>query len=233
MNVSDIQDITFGNLDVQTITLGNLTIWTRGGGGGGGDVQLSISPSSLNVSSAYSSNIIQVTSDDDTWDCESNVMWMTAERTSDTGASVTIYANTGSTASRSGVVRFKVDDVTYATLSVSQQGAAVQPFPSGWDIIDVDGDWALAWRETNNVYTFAVLYRYTDRNPSTISVSYEIEFYYDDDGSEEYAEIMGDTLIEDDDNTFSYGGQTYYGRMVGYESNVYEDTISAVDFDVT
>ena len=228
MNISDLQDITFGNLPVQTITLGNLTIWTRGGG----DVQLSISPTSLNLTSAYSSNVINVTSDDDTWYCETNVGWMTASRTSSTTARVTVYGNTQSTQSRDGVVRFMVDDVTYKTLPVHQTGAAVQPFPSGWETISEDGDWALAYRQSStNYYTFAIIYRYDNTPPpGEVQATWDFDFTWEDAGDEVNDNLNGSIAIDGD--TFDYAGHQYYGIELDELPNLDTDSISVNDFEV-
>jgi hypothetical protein len=228
MNISDLQDITFGNLPVQTITLGNLTIWSRGGG----DVHISISPTSLSLTSAYSSNIITVTSDDDTWYCETNVSWMTASRTSSTTARVTVYGNTQSTQSRDGVVRFMVDDVTYKTLPVHQTGAAVQPFPSGWETISEDGDWALAYRQSmTNYYTFAIIYRYdTTPPPGEVQATWDFDFTWEDAG-DEVNDNLNDSMAIDGD-TFDYAGHEYYGIELDELPNLDTDSISVNDFEV-
>ena len=228
MNITDMQDITFGNLPVQTITLGNLPIWSRGGG----DVHISISPTSLSLTSAYSSNIITVTSDDDTWYCETNVGWMTASKTSNTTARVTVYGNTQSTQSRDGVVRFMVDEVTYKTLPVHQTGAAVQPFPSGWETISEDGDWALAYRQSmTNYYTFAIIYRYENTPPpGEVQATWDFDFTWEDAGDEVNDNLNGSQSIDGD--TFDYAGHEYYGIELDEIPNLDTDTISVNDFEV-
>lgn len=228
MNITDMQDISLGNLDVQAITLGNLPIWSRGGG----DVHLSISPTSLNLTSAYTTSYIQVTCDDDSWTCEDNVGWMTASRTSSTQARIYVASNTASTASRSGVVRFKVDDITYATLSVTQQGAANDPFPSGWDIIEEDGDWALAVRQQTNYYTFAIIYRYENTAPpSDYYANWDFDFEWDDEGDTQYDNLNGSQQIDAND-TFDYAGHEYYGIELGEVPNLDDSTISVNYFEV-
>lgn len=225
MNISDLQDITFGNLPVQTITLGNLTIWSRGGG----DVQLSISPTYLNLSSASSYNYIQVTCDDDSWTCEDNVGWMTASRTSSTQARIYVTSNTASTQSRDGVVNFIVNNVTYKTLPVHQTGAAVQPFPSGWEIITEDGDWALAYREQTNYYTFAIIYRYETEPPAVYTANWDFDFTWEDE------ETINDNLNGGQDidrDTFHYGTHTYYGIELDEVPNLDVSTISVNIFEV-
>ena len=229
MNITDMQDISLGNLDVQTITLGNLPIWSRGGG----DVHLSISPTSLNLTSAYTTSYIQVTCDDDSWTCEDNVGWITASRTSSTQARIYVTSNTASTASRSGVVRFKVDDITYATLSVTQQGAANDPFPSGWETISEDGDWALAYRQSStNYYTFAIIYRYENTAPpSDYYANWDFDFEWDDEGDTQYDNLNGSQQINAND-TFDYTSHTYYGIEPGEVPNLDDSTISVNNFEV-
>lgn len=225
MNINDLQDITFGNLPVQTITLGNLTIWTRGGG----DVHLTISPTSLNLTSASSYNYIQVTCDDDSWTCEDNVGWMTASRTSSTQARIYVTSNTASTQSRDGVVSFKVDGVTYKTLPVHQTGAAVQPFPSGWETISEDGDWALAYSQDANYYTFAIIYRYETAPPSPYTVNWDVDFDWEDEGEIQHDNLNGGQDIDGD--TFHYGGHTYYGLELDEVPNLDASTISVNYFE--
>lgn len=225
MNINDLQDITFGNLPVQTITLGNLTIWTRGGG----DVHLTISPTSLNLTSASSYNYIQVTCDDDSWTCEDNVGWMTASRTNSTQARIYVTSNTASTQSRDGVVSFMVDGVTYKTLPVHQTGAAVQPFPSGWEIIEEDGDWALAYSQDANYYTFAIIYRYETAPPSPYTVNWDFDFDWEDEGEIQYDNLNGGQDIDGD--TFHYGGHTYYGLELDEVPNLDASTISVNYFE--
>ena len=225
MNINDLQDITFGNLPVQTITLGNLTIWTRGGG----DVHLTISPTSLNLTSASSYNYIQVTCDDDSWTCEDNVGWMTVSKTSNTQARIYVTSNTASTQSRDGVVNFIVDGVTYKKLPVHQTGAAVQPFPSGWEIIEEDGDWALAYRQDANYYTFAIIYRYETAPPSPYTVNWDFDFDWEDEGEIQYDNLNGGQDIDGD--TFHYGGHTYYGIELDEVPNLDASTISVNYFE--
>jgi hypothetical protein len=213
---------------VQTITLGNLTIWSRGGG----DVHLTINPTYLDLTSAYTTSYIQVTCDDDSWTCEDNVGWMTASRTSSTQARIYVTSNTASTASRSGVVRFKVDDITYATLSVTQQGAANDPFPSGWDIIEEDGDWALAVRQQTNYYTFAIIYRYENTAPpSAYYANWDFDFEWEDEGDIQSDNLNGSQQIEVDD-TFDYTSHIYYGIELGEVPNLDDSTISVNYFEV-
>lgn len=228
MNISDMQDITFGNLPVQTITLGNLPIWSRGGG----DVHLTINPTSLNLSSASSYNYIQVTCDDDSWTCEDNVGWMTASRTSSTQARIYVTSNTASTQTRDGVVRFMVDGVAYKTLPVYQAGAANDPFPSGWDIIEEDGDWALAVRQQTNYYTFAIIYRYENTAPpSAYYANWDFDFEWEDEGDIQSDNLNGSRQIEVDD-TFDYTSHTYYGIELGEVPNLDDSTISVNYFEV-
>ena len=225
MNINDLQDITFGNLPVQTITLGNLTIWSRGGG----DVHLTINPTYLNLSSASSYNYIQVTCDDDSWTCEDNVGWMTVSKTSNTQARIYVTSNTASTQSRDGVVSFKVDGVTYKTLPVHQLGAAVQPFPSGWEIIEEDGDWALAYSQDANYYTFAIIYRYETAPPSPYTVNWDFDFDWEDEGEIQHDNLNGGQDIDGD--TFHYGGHTYYGLELDEVPNLDASTISVNYFE--
>ena len=226
----DFQNITLGSLQVQEVTLGSIVLWSQGGGGGGDTgITITISPTSLSLASGSSNNTIQVTSSDSTWTCSSNAAWITVTKTSTTAARVSVTANSASTSSRSGQVVFKVNDIIYATLSVTQQGALNQPFPSGWEIIEEDGDWALAYSQDANYYTFAIIYRYETAPPSPYTVNWDFDFDWEDEGEIQHDNLNGGQDIDGD--TFHYGGHTYYGLELDEVPNLDASTISVNYFE--
>jgi len=226
----DFQNITLGSLQVQEVTLGSIVLWSQGGGGGGDTgITMSITPTALSLASGSSNNTIQVTSSDSTWTCSSNAAWITVTKTSTTTARVSVTANSASTSSRSGQVVFKVNDIIYATLSVTQQGALNQPFPTGWNIITEDGDWALAYREQSNYYTFAIIYRYETAPPSVYTANWDFDFNWEDEGEIQYDNLNGGQDIDGD--TFHYGTHTYYGLELDEVPNLDVSTISVNYFE--
>lgn len=218
-------DITIGNLPVKSITLGNLPVWDDSG------IEITISPTSVSISSAYTAFTVTVDSSDDTWDVYSPLSWIGCSKQSNTSARVTVYTNQYATG-RTGYVYFQVDDHTYATLTINQAPAPYDPFPSGWDIIEEDGDWALAVRQQTNYYTFAIIYRYENTAPpSDYYANWDFDFEWDDEGDTQYDNLNGSQQIDAND-TFDYTSHTYYGIELGEVPNLDDSTISVNNFEV-
>lgn len=208
-------NVTLGNRQVSRVTLGNITVWEEGGDDG---EYVIISPTALTVSSGYSVHNIAVTASTSDWTME-HESWMYATENQDGTVTLRVYQNT-TEGIRDGYLDFYIYDIRRARLRVSQDRALKQAFPSEFSVESEVGDWAFGYLQEGDEFALAVIYRYTDREPSnTISYDVDADVEYDDAGDMIEENVSQSGSISPS-SRFTYNGNTYIGEIITYFDNL-------------
>lgn len=185
---------------------------------------ISINPTAItSVSSAGTTTSISVTASTNSWTATTPATWLTITKSSNSQLMVTV-AEATSTSQRTGYVYFKIDDATYATLSITQVGKYVPPTPGEVVPKAYYGNWVIGTLKTSettvpigtvDVNGIVIV----NENPITADQEATVSMVYQT-GPYTSAGTPTSTTISDrvytipSGSTFSANGVTYNGLMI-------------------